>query len=100
MLQGVKDASLHRALALAVIARVLVEDRRIKKNAEEIAGRVVGHGSGKALGIAVGALSKGSIVPVGLGLGGIPGRTHKIDRIDLLVYEQPEFLPGIHGARP
>src|SRR5438270_9415007 len=94
MRQRVTQPRLRGALSQTVITRVLPEESRIKKDAEEVSGSVVSDRSTEAFSISCCTHPIGGIVLIQLRGGGIPGCADIIQRIRSALHEHVEFIRG------
>ena len=78
----------------AIVARVLMKDRRIEKSIEKFSGDIPDQGSVITAEIAARALFEGWVVTIKLGPGGVPSGAQKIDRLGAVFDKQVEFVAG------
>src|SRR5579864_8714740 len=90
--QRVAQPRLRRALSHAVIARVLAKESGVKKDTEEIAGRVVSDCRAEAFSIARSAHLVAGIVAINLRGSCIPGCADVVQRIRSALHEHMEFI--------
>src|SRR5215471_5025994 len=97
--QGVSETRREAALALPVVARILVENRWVQEDTEEVAGCAVSQGRGITLFESHSTLPECSVLMIDMGFSGVNVGPEKVDGIYLLIQEQMEFSGGIECAR-